>query len=187
VRKMAKEFRLPVSEKKESQDVCFIKDNDTRKFLEGNLKLKKGEIVDIDGNILGEHRGLPLYTTGQRKGIEIGGTGPYYVVARDFKENILVVSNKKAEVALYSKKAKIENVSWVAAEPELPLRVLAMTRYRNPLVYATIESRMDANKTQANRREYIVKFEKAERAVTAGQSVVFYNKRGEVLGGGIVK
>ncbi|MDQ1284517.1 MAG: tRNA-specific 2-thiouridylase MnmA [Patescibacteria group bacterium] len=191
VRAIAKKIGLPVSGKKESQDVCFLRGSSPEEFLRKNLKMKKGTITDIQGNVLGGHLGLSPYTIGQRKGIKIGGIGPYYVIARDFEKNVLVVSNKKAEVALYSKKAKIEKVSWVAsAEPTFPLKTLVRTRYRNPLVCAIVKKKeetcLPARQGRKKKEEYEVEFEKAERAVTAGQSIVFYSSEGEVIGGGII-
>lgn len=187
VRKLAKKFGLAVHEKKESQDVCFMAGLTTELFLKKNLKLRKGKIINIAGEIIGEHDGLPLYTLGQRKGINIGGTGPYYVVNKDFKKNQLIVTNDKNEAALFSKTIILTDVKWTSGAPKLPLRVLARTRYRNPLVYATIRSQISTNKKSANSCEYSVEFEKPEKAAASGQSVVFYAKAGEVIGGGIIK
>lgn len=188
VKKMAKKLGLEVSEKKESQDVCFMVGLTTELFLKKNLKLEKGKIVDMQGEVIGEHSGLPLYTLGQRKGINIGGTGPYYVVEKDFKRNRLVVTNDKKAAALFSITVKFEKVDWTfGAAPKLPVRVLVCSRYRNPLVYATIRSQLSTNKKSANSCEYNVEFEKLEKAVASGQSVVFYTNKGEVIGGGIIK
>ena len=188
VKKLAKKLGLEVSEKKESQDVCFMAGLTKEAFLKRNLKLEKGKIVDVQGEIIGEHSGLPLYTLGQRKGIHIGGTGPYYVVDKDFKQNRLVVTNDKKAAALFSTTINLEDVNWTfGAAPKLPVRVLMRSRYRNPLVYATIKSQISTNKKSANSYEYSVKFEKPEKAAASGQSVVFYTKAGEVIGGGIIK
>ncbi len=180
VRALAKTFGLAVSEKKESQDVCFMAGVTLDEFLKKNLKLKKGKIVDATGKILGIHHGLPLYTIGQRKGIHIGGTGPYYVVAKDLKKNILTVSNDLQKLPLFYKVAILEKVSWVSAIPPRLARVLARSRYRNPLVYAIIK------KHGANNAECEIEFEKPEKALASGQSVVFYAKTGEVIGGGVI-
>jgi tRNA-specific 2-thiouridylase len=170
VRKIAKKFKLPVHDKKESQDICFIPEKGYENFLAKMLSLKKGLIKDLNGKVLGEHGGLPLYTIGQRKGIKIGGNGPYYVVKKDSKKNILVVGSEKE---LYSKKLRLKNISWIAGKPKFPFKTLLRTRYRNPLVYATI------NKSE-------VEFEKPQRAISPGQSAVFYSEEGEVIGGGII-
>ena len=181
VKKMAEKLGLSVSEKKESQDVCFLAGQTTELFLKNNLKLKKGKIVNEAGRIIGEHSGLPLYTLGQRKGINIGGTGPYYVIAKDSSKNQLVVTNDKKGAALFLGKVFLEDVHWVGGDaPELPMRVLARSRYRNPLVYAII-GRQKIKKTLT------IEFEKPEKALASGQSVVFYAENGEVIGGGIIK
>jgi tRNA-specific 2-thiouridylase len=174
VRKMAKKFKLPVHSKPESQDICFISDG-IGNFLERHLKLKSGEIVDENKNILGKHKGLPLYTLGQRKGIEIGGKGPYFVIGKNVRKNQLIVSN--SQDALFSGLAVVKDVNWVSGTPKMPFKALIRTRYRNPLVYAIIRPKG---------RFLEVAFEKPQRAVTPGQSIVFYTKSGEVLGGGVI-
>jgi tRNA-specific 2-thiouridylase len=178
VKKMAREFGLPVADKKESQDVCFIKDNDTRKFLEDNLKLKKGEIIDTEGNILGTHRGSALYTIGQRKGIEIGGTGPYYVLEKDLKKNRLIVTNEPGTTGLYSSRITVEKTVFPAGRPKLPVEAYMKTRYRETPSHAIIKNK------EGGVLEIV--FKEPQRAVTSGQSAVFYAKNGEVVGGGII-
>lgn len=170
IRKIAKKFKLPVHDKKESQDICFIPEKGYENFLAKMLNLKKGLIKDLNGNVLGKHDGLPLYTIGQRKGIKIGGNGPYYVIKKDSKKNALIVGGEKE---LYSQKLKLKNIHWIIEEPEFPFRTLLRTRYRNLLVYATIN-------------EDTVEFEKPQRAISPGQSAVFYSEKGEVIGGGII-
>jgi tRNA-specific 2-thiouridylase len=173
VRKMAKEFGLPVHDKKESQDVCFIPENGYETFLKKDLRLKKGKICDLKGKILGEHNGLPLYTIGQRKGIKIGGNGPYYVIRKDFKKNVLIVGGEKE---LFGRKIMIKDVNWISEAPKLPSKLLLRTRYRNPLVHGII------NKDT----RYEILFSKPQKAVTSGQSAVFYSKEREVIGGGTI-
>ncbi|KKP79724.1 MAG: tRNA 2-thiouridine(34) synthase MnmA [Candidatus Moranbacteria bacterium RIFOXYA12_FULL_35_19] len=177
VKKMAKKFDLPISEKKESQDICFLAGKTVEEFLTKNIKLKKGKIIDTSGEVVGEHLGLPLYTLGQRKGINIGGTGPYYVVKKDVKKNCLTATNKKEDLFLFSKFANLKEVSWISARPKLPAKILARIRYQSPLIWAVIGIK---------HKKYEIKFNIAQRAVTAGQSVVFYNKKEEVLGGGLI-
>ncbi len=177
VKKLAKKFGLPVFDKKESQDVCFLANMPVEEFLTKNIKLKKGEIKNTKGEIVGEHLGLPLYTLGQRKGINIGGTGPYYVAKRDSKKNCLVVTNKKEDLFLFSKFANINEINWISTVPKFPAKVLARIRYRSSLVPAMIVMK---------HKKYEIQFDIAQRAVTAGQSVVFYNKKSEILGGGLI-
>jgi tRNA-specific 2-thiouridylase len=177
VKKLAEKLKLPVFDKTESQDVCFLANISVEKFLEENIKLKKGKIVDAQGKVVGEHLGLPLYTLGQRKGINIGGTGPYYVIKKDGEKNCLIVTNKKEDLFLFSKFANLEELSWILSAPKFPAKVLAKVRYQSPLISAVITK-------QKNGCQII--FDKPQRAVTPGQSIVFYGKKEEVIGGGLI-
>ncbi len=180
VRKLAEKFKLPVFDKTESQDVCFMANNDLEKFLKKAIELKKGKIVDAEGKVLGEHRGLPLYTIGQRKGIEIGGAGPYFVVSKDMKKNVLTVTNKPSHPMLVQKIIELKDVVWVSGfAPKFPLSTLARTRYHNPLVCAMLTAGKDEKTCQ-------VEFSIPQKAISPGQSVVFYGKDCEVLGGGVI-
>jgi len=194
VRNLAKKFGLPVLNIPESQEICFIR-TCTNDFLKRYLKEKPGKIVDIKGRVIGEHKGLWFYTIGQRKGIKLA-QGPYYVLQKDLKNNLLIVT--KNEKDLEKKELIARNVKWISGKtPKFPLKVKAKIRYRHPSVLATIES--SENKTVR------VVFEKPQRAITPGQSVVFYSsvdlstlssteveplakveKIQEVLGGGII-
>lgn len=188
VKKMAKKMKLPVQEN-ESQDICFVAENDIQKFLSKKIKLKAGNIVEESGKILGKHKGLPLYTVGQRKGIEIGpptsreerkairtsGTRPYYVIRKNLKKNELVVTYDPKKLLM--KKFRVSKVNWINPEIKLPLRAAVQIRYRAPKVSAII------CKVRGEGCE--VRCEKSLRAVTPGQSVVFY-RNSEVLGGGII-
>ena len=176
VRKIAKNFGLSVHDKKESQDICFISEKGYENFLKKHLKIKKGKIVDLKKNILGFHKGLPLYTIGQRKGIEIGGEGPYYVIRKDFEKNELIVG---AEKDLFTDKIELKNVNWIGDEPKFPFKTLLRTRYRNPLVYGIINKSRNTG--------YKILLDEPQKSITSGQSVVFYSKKGEVSGGGIIK
>jgi len=181
VRRLAQKFHLPVFNKDDSQDVCFMAGVNLEGFLKKRIKLKKGKIVDEDGNVLGEHKGLPLYTIGQRKGIEIGGTGPYFVIAKDGRKNKLVVTNKLNHPALRKKAIQLIDVVWTSGVmPKLPLSIIARTRYHNPLVRAMI-------KNSKTKKTCLLEFDTPQKAISPGQSVVFYGKNEEVLGGGIIK
>jgi len=187
VLKMAEEFKLPEFKKEdESQGACFIAEKYPGKFLKENLKMKKGKIVDMEENILGEHQGLPLYITGQRRMINIGGTGPYYVIGRDFSKNLLTVTNNEKDPRLYEKSMEVENVSWIVDEPKLPFKTKVKIRYQHPAVCGIMsKKRVVSSKGQAG--FYKITFNKSQRAVVAGQSAVFYSDEGEVLGGGIIE
>lgn len=169
-RKMAKKLGLPVYNKKESQDVCFIPEKGYESFLKKHISFKKGNIFDSKGNILGTHDGLPFYTIGQRKGIKIGGNGPYYVIKKYFGKNRLIVGEKKE---LFSKKMTLKKVNWTGEKPKFPCEILIRVRYRSPLFRAII------NKDS-------VEFKKPQEAITSGQSAVFYSEKGEVIGGGTI-
>lgn len=178
VRVLAKEFSLPVLDRKESQEVCFIPGT-ISDFLSRHLRSKPGPIVEKThygaSKIIGKHEGLWPYTIGQRKGIGLSG-GPYYVLDKDLKKNILVVT--KSEKDLLKKELTARNINWISGkEPRFPLKVKAKIRYRHKEVPAVIKK--SVGKTVK------VAFTKAQRAITPGQSVVFY-KGQELLGGGII-
>ncbi|MFH0840508.1 MAG: tRNA 2-thiouridine(34) synthase MnmA [bacterium] len=176
VRTLAKKFKLPVAEKRESQEICFVSAKSHNDFLKKHLSLKPGKIMDLDNNIIGEHQGLPLYTIGQRKGIEIGGTGPYYAVSMDYKKNILYVSKKKDDPRLYTDNLIIKDIHWINKEPKLPLKCHAVIRYGHKPVNITI--------TKKNSK-YEAKLAQKARAITPGQSIVLYKGK-QVLGGGFI-
>jgi len=170
VRKMAKDFKLPVFDTPESQEVCFIPKT-TNEFLKKYLKTKPGRIINLKGKVLGEHQGLWFYTIGQRKGIKLSG-GPYYVVDKDKKKNELIVSKNKKD--LYKKQIVLKQINWLSKkEPKLPLKVQVKIRYHHKSAKAVIA------------KKYILKFDKPQKAITPGQSAVFYEKN-KVLGGGII-
>jgi tRNA-specific 2-thiouridylase len=176
VKKIADKNHLPYF-KKESQDICFLF-CEIAEFLKQNLKLKPGPIVTTAGKLIGRHEGLPLYTLGQRRAVKIGGSGPLYVVGRDFKKNQLIVTHKFNEQILYSDKLLASRVNWISAKPyKLPLRCQARIRYQQPLVDCLVTKKG---------KNYLVKFQKPLRAITQGQSVVFYHGD-EMLGGGVIK
>ena len=187
VKKMAKKWDLPVFEKRESQEICFIATT-VEKFLKRALPAEAptdvgaGPIITTKGGKVGEHEGLAFYTIGQRKGIRIGGIGPFYVVDKDFKNNALIVAKSEHALELYKKETMVKKVSWTSGlpagkEPKLPLRCKVKIRYLHPAASATIY--------QLPNTRYKIQFTKPQRAITPGQSAVFY-KRNEVLGGGII-
>lgn len=176
VRKLAEEFDLPMEQKKESQEVCFVPKGGLKDFFSLHLKMKSGDICDlITKKKLGQHQGLPLYTIGQRKGIGLAG-GPWYVVNLDVKKNILWVTTD--ENLIMNSECRIKNVNWIAGvEPELPLKIKCRIRYGAKEASALVYKK--------NKRLF-VKFSKPQRAITPGQYAVFY--RGvECLGGGEIE
>ena len=145
-------------------------------FLKKYLKPKPGKIIDTQGKVIGEHEGIYFYTIGQRKGIGLPG-GPYWVLDKDFKKNALIVT--KNEKDLYRKELIAKNVNWISGKiPKLPLKIRAKIRYRHQPALAIITKTLTP-------KTYTLKFYKPQRAITPGQSVVFYRGK-ELLGGGII-
>jgi len=176
VRQMAKKWGLPVFGKKDSQEVCFV-NTTIEEFLRRRIKTKKGPIITTDGKKVGEHQGLIFYTIGQRKGLKIGGIGPFYVVDKDFKNNALIVAPANFSEALYKKEAIAEKINWISSqEPRLPLKCQVKIRYLMPASPAVISKKGNF---------YKIRFIKPQRAIAPGQSAVFY-KGQEILGGGII-
>ncbi len=166
-KKLAKEINLPVKEKKESQDF-FSGDMST---LFGG-KGKPGEIIDKEGNVLGEHRGIQYYTIGQRRGLGIAKGLPLYVIEID-KENNSIIVGKKED--LFEDELLADKLNWVSIENlNKPLEVKARIRYRHREAKAVVSPYKD--------NTVLVKFEEPQSAITPGQAVVFY--QGEVLVGG---
>jgi tRNA-specific 2-thiouridylase len=175
VENLAKKFKLPVLKAKKSVEICFIQTT-INDFLKKYLKEKPGKIIDTQGKILGEHKGLWFYTIGQRKGILLSG-GPYFVLDKDLKKNVLIVT--KNERDLYKKELICKNVNWISGRvPRLPLKIKAKIRYRHQPGSAILTKNLEA-------RTYKLVFSKSQRAITPGQSVVFY-KGQELLGGGMI-
>ena len=180
VREMAKKFGLPVHAKKDSQEVCFVGAS-LKNFLKKYLKVKKGKIVELEsGKNLGGHDGLPFYTIGQRRGLALSG-GPWYVVKIDVRKNVLYVSRDQKK--LLSKELIAGKVNWISGgAPKLPIRVKARIRYKHQEASCVIKKIGNSRLQPA----YKIIFDRPQRAITAGQSVVFY-KGDEVLGGGVIK
>src|SRR4030042_201634 len=174
VENLAKKFKLPFGKVKKSQEICFISKT-IEDFLKRYLKLKPGDILNKEGKVSGRHQGLFLYTIGQRKGIGLP-QGPYYVLNKNLKKNALIVT--KNEKDLLKKELFVKNVNWISGKkPKLPLKVMAKIRYRHQSAPATMYKRPDT--------KYRVLFSSPQRAVTPGQSAVFYRGE-ELLGGGII-
>lgn len=177
VREKARSLGLPVAERSESQDLCFLSGGDYRDFLARLAPKTKnsGPILDIQGNLLGRHDGLAYYTIGQRKGLKITAAEPLYVIKKDLPLNALIVGTK---AELGSTKLFVENVNWIAGSPpETPIRARVKIRYRAEPVWAEIFP------MKGHRCE--VHFDQPLRDITPGQAAVFY--AGEVcLGGGLI-
>lgn len=177
VRKIAEEYNLKVAHKKDSQEICFIPDNDYGNFIEKNIneKVKIGDIVLKDGTILGKHKGLIHYTIGQRKGLGISYQKPIYVIKLDKEKNQVVVGEKKD---LYKKELDANFCNFLLnLDLTKPIEIMAKVRYRAKEEKAILK---------VNGKNAHLTFENPQRAITPGQSVVFYIDD-IVLGGGKIK
>ena len=178
VRALARRYGLPVAEKGESQEICFIRDDDYAGFIRAypGREFTPGPIVDRAGRVLGRHRGLARYTIGQRKGLGIASPHPLYVIELRPAANEVVVGR---EEELYSSALFAEEVNWIGFGPPLPpgLRVEAKIRYTAAPAAALVEP-------QGEDRA-LVRFDYPQRAIAPGQAVVFY-RDDEVLGGGTI-
>ncbi|MBC8429345.1 MAG: tRNA 2-thiouridine(34) synthase MnmA [Dehalococcoidia bacterium] len=174
VRGLATEMGLPTSSRHESHDVCFIPDNDYRSFIAKHISLKAGDIVDINGKVLGKHSGLTGYTVGQRQGLGLTSNEQLYVIELDAANNRLVVGTK--DQSLHNMLIAI-NLSWVSGKaPREPSSMTAKIRYKSP----EVATELNPNDSMAE-----VQFLEPQWAIAPGQSIVFY--QGEVvLGGGII-
>lgn len=176
VRRLAREFGLPVAEKGDSQEVCFIPGDDYVSFLHtvGGVADKSGEIAHISGKKVGEHFGTHRYTIGQRKGLGIAWSVPLYVIDLLADENRVVVGEEHFVFAdgLYA-----EQINWINRPVDDGMKIDCKIRYRHQPVGCTLcftgESKVE------------VLFEERQKSITPGQSIVFYNNN-EVLGGGII-
>ena len=177
VRDIAQKAKLPVSHKNESQEICFIKDNNYKKFINEHKtkNMPKGEFVDSNGNILGYHSGITNYTIGQRRKLGISTGKPMYVLDIDKENNrILLGSNKE----LFSTHLIAKDLNWIMIDKlEKEMEVQAKVRYGAKAADAVI-SPLQNNKVK-------VAFTTAQRAITKGQAVVFYDDQ-YVVGGGII-
>jgi len=177
IRKMAEQMKLKVAMKKESQEICFISAGNYQTFIEKRVpaeRIRKGEIVDVKGRVLGHHRGLHAYTIGQRRGLGISAPNPLYVIGFNVDKARLIVGEEKD---LFSRGLIAENVHWIHGR-DFSENIYVKIRYRHPEVKATIFEEGDDSVR--------VEFSSPQRAVTPGQAVVFFREN-EVLGGGWIK
>ncbi|MBQ3532194.1 MAG: tRNA 2-thiouridine(34) synthase MnmA [Oscillospiraceae bacterium] len=177
IRAFAREAGLANADKSDSQDICFIPDGDYAAFLRrSGAELRTGDFVDGAGNVLGRHKGLPCYTTGQRKGLGVAAGKHVYVVRKNAEDNTILLGD---EADLYTRELTACRVNWIAGEvPAAPVRCSAKTRYSQTEAEATVYPLPDG-------RVQVV-FNEPQRAVTAGQAVVFYDDEA-CLGGGTIE
>ena len=166
IREIALKYNLPVANKKDSQDICFIPDGDYKKFLEENSNIKpiEGNIVNAKGEVLGKHKGLYYYTIGQRKGLGISNPTPLFVLGFNKLKNEVIVGEERE---LYKKELIVEDVNLVLFDDiKEPLNVMTKTRYSAKEFSSTIYPIEDG--------KIKVVFDEPQRAITPGQSAVFY-------------
>ncbi len=177
VREIAKKLGLYVASKPDSQEICFVEDNNYAKFIKENTdkKIKPGYFVDTKGNILGEHKGIIHYTVGQRKGLGIAFGKPMYVIGVDAQNNNVILGENHET---FSKSLIADDLNYIMIDKlEKPMEVKAKIRYSAKEADATIYPIQDG--------KVKVVFKDPQRAVTPGQSVVFYSDD-IVVGGGVI-
>ena len=179
VRQIAREMGLPVAARPESQEICFIPDDNHAAFLQNYapIPIESGPIIDREGKVLGEHRGIMFYTIGQRKGLGLTAARPLYVTAIEPERNAIVVGSKEQT---YADELVADNLNWIAGvRPEQPINVKARVRYRHPEAEAII--------TPQDNNTVYVKFAEPQMAITTGQAVAFYDGDNVIGGGTIIR
>lgn len=183
VRRLAKQYGLSTAEKKDSTGICFIGERNFRQFLSEYIPMKQGDIVNKDGEVVGNHQGVFYYTLGQRKGLGIGGKNgatdkPWYVIDKDVEKNILYVSQGEGE-ELFSDWLETDNFNFITERPKTDeFACEVRIRHRQPKQKATGK----ILPTGSVRLE----FEKPQRAVCAGQYAVIYMDN-KCYGGGVIE
>ncbi|MBT4854087.1 MAG: tRNA 2-thiouridine(34) synthase MnmA [Halieaceae bacterium] len=183
VRKIAEQAGLTTARKKDSTGICFIGERRFKDFLQQYLPAQPGVIEDINGQALGEHQGLMYHTIGQRQGLGIGGladrnAAPWYVVEKHVERNVLIVAQGNDHPRLYKHSLHASTLFWISEQaPAFPLQCTAKVRYRQP------DQNCVVTKTASG---FLVEFDVPQRAITPGQSVVFYHND-TCMGGGIIE
>lgn len=178
IRTLARKYQLPVSEKKDSQEVCFIPNDDYKTFLKKNGQEEvEGKIILTDKTVLGSHKGLFNYTIGQRKGLNISYKEPLYVIQLDTKNNNLIVGTNNE---LFNQELTATNMNYLVEKDEFfKTKLFAKIRSRGNL------EEVDTVTEEQNRLK--IKFKDKLRAITPGQLIVFYNENKECLGGAYIE
>lgn len=181
VRRLASKFDLPNKAKKDSQGICFVGKLDLKDFLKEFIAERVGDVLDLEGNMVGKHRGVLFYTLGERHGFEIfkktPDEKPYYVISKNIKANTVTVSNDPMAL-IDNVTAIIESINWLGFEtPDVSKEYQARIRYRQPLQSCRLE--------EISPKKFKVIFTEPQSAIMSGQSLVLYD--GEIcLGGGII-
>ncbi|MGE5399580.1 MAG: tRNA 2-thiouridine(34) synthase MnmA [Ignavibacteriales bacterium] len=181
IRRLAEEFKLKTAAKPDSQEICFVADDNYERFLrerapEAVSNIGSGEIL-YNGKAIGKHRGIPFYTVGQRKGLGIALGKPVYVTKINFKDNTIEIGDKSD---LLQTDLSAEDVNYVSVEALKPGTVVSCKiRYSDKGSLAEIIS--------ADESHFTLKFNETKSAITPGQSAVLYDEQGYVLAGGVIK
>jgi tRNA-specific 2-thiouridylase len=180
VRRLANKIKSPVATKPDSQGICFIGEVKVVDFLRTRLQEKPGLIVNRQGKVLGQHKGLAFYTLGQREGLGLAN-GPWYIIGRRWRQNKLIVGSLTEQKFLLAKKCLVNKLHWSTGQPPaLPGTFWVRHRYRHPVFAARLSQRG---------RSLVVNFTSPQRAITPGQSAVFYRRTKQglvVVGGGVI-
>jgi len=187
VREIARKAGLPTAEKKDSQGICFLGKVSLDDFLKNYIKPKKGPIVTTEGKKIGEHQGVYFYTIGQRH-IGVAGRQPVYIAEKDIKTNTLIIAEGEDNPVLHKKEIELTNINFINPDLASLIRangskVWARVRYRQPLAEATLRKSEIRNPKSET---YQLVFSEPIKFVAAGQSAVFYSKKSELIGGGII-
>ncbi|WP_298134836.1 tRNA 2-thiouridine(34) synthase MnmA [Acidiferrobacter sp.] len=181
VRERARRLGLANADRKGSSGICFIGERHFASFLGRYLKAAPGPIYTVHGEPRGQHDGLMFYTIGQRHGLGVGGPGAaWYVTDKRPADNALIIAQGEGHPSLYKSSCRTDPPSWLGPPPALPWHGFARIRYRQSLQ----ELRVEADETRPG--GLVLLFARPQRAITPGQSAVFYNGRGVCLGGGVI-
>jgi tRNA-specific 2-thiouridylase len=183
VRKIAKKAKLPTADKKDSQGICFLGTVDMQEFLKAHIPVSKGNVKNTEGQIIGTHDGISFYTIGQRHGLHLGEKQKYeknagaihYVAEKDEKTNTIIVAEGDEEAWLTKKEIHLTSVNSTVLKGK---EVYARVRYRQPLAKGSIT---------ITTKKGILTFDTPQRFVAPGQSAVWYDEKGLLLGGGIIQ
>ena len=169
------------AQKPESQDLCLVEHyGSMQRFIDKHIETKEGEIIHVNGEVLGTHQGIHHFTVGQRKGLGIAWAEPLYVKSLDREKNVVYVADKND---LFKKEAIISKVNWVSIEePKQEIEVEAQIRYRSHPVKGTL---IPYKNTDNQTKSFKLTFKESQSSITPGQAAVFY--KGEILlGGGLI-
>jgi tRNA-specific 2-thiouridylase len=175
IRKLAHKYKLPNADRKESMGLCFVGKIQLDRFLAQKIKPKEGNILDLQGKVLGKHKGAAFYTIGQRQGLGLSG-GPYFIVSKDIKKNTLTVTTDANAKEFITKEIQISAVNWIR-EPKFPAKLKGRFRHQQELQELGIGKPVKG--------VYKVIFRKNQKAIASGQSLVLYTGK-ECLGGGVI-